>query len=106
MQFEIKERSGYLPELQYGCTGYELSCFIPDSYEWKQINYGQGEGQVLIDFCEWGFYYTDNDSLIVVLHEGVILLNEAVKFIELVVKKVFTEKSGNVDVLLVGDSKE
>ncbi len=102
MQFEIKERNNFVPDLEYGGTDSELSCFVPDFYEWKQINYGQGEGQVLISGCEWGFYYTDNDSLSVVLHDGSVPINEATRFIELVVKKVFAEKSENVDIYLVG----
>jgi len=103
MIFELKEDSDYVPELCYGCVGEELKCFIPDDCQWKQISYGQGEGQVLIDNCVWGFYYTDNESISVVLHKGIINLDTACDFINKVKLKVYGDKCLSVQTVLVGD---
>jgi hypothetical protein len=102
MRFDLREVSGYFPELEYGDQGNELSCFIPDKISWKQVNYGQGEGQARIESCEWGFYYGDDDSLSIVLHSGSILLDEALIFVNKVCHKVFGDRSSGVVVSLTG----
>lgn len=102
MNFYLKEKNGFIPDLEYGERGSELSCFIPDGISWTQINYGQGEGQVLINGCEWGFYYTDNDSIGVTLHDGVVSLEESLHFINAVKEKIFGNHSADVSILLIG----
>ena len=109
MIFYLKERNNFVPDLQYGSTGVELECFIPDGYEWLQINYGQGEGQVLINGCEWGFYYSNHDSITVVLHEGDISEDEAYEFAKDVCNHIFGSKSADVEIRMTqeaADSKE
>jgi hypothetical protein len=60
VKFVIMPTGAPFPKLELGTLdrGGALACFIPAGIEWKQINYGQGEGQVEIGGCEWGFYYT------------------------------------------------
>lgn len=62
--------------LDYGVPR-NLSLFFPEGSVCMQLNYGQGEGQVLIDGHEWGFYYNDGVHLDVVLHEGGLSVEEA-----------------------------
>ncbi|RKH16396.1 hypothetical protein D7X74_15640 [Corallococcus sp. CA047B] len=54
-----------------------LSVFFPEGAVSEQLNYGQGEGQVLIDGHEWGFYYNDRRNLDVVLHDGGLSIEDA-----------------------------
>ncbi|MCY1041903.1 hypothetical protein OV208_11315 [Corallococcus sp. bb12-1] len=56
-------------DLDYSGTP-PLSVFFPEGADCEQLNHGQGEGQVLIDGHEWGFYYNDRVHLDVVLHDG------------------------------------
>jgi len=57
--------------------------------EWRQLNYGQGEGQVLIDGCEWGFYWFGVDAeFVIMLHDGEISLTKAVEFVQSVAQLV------------------
>jgi len=102
MRFDLKEADGYLPDLIYGEQGNELSCFLPDDVKWEQVNYGQGEGQVMIDSCEWGFYYVDDDTISIVLHSGNMPLSDASKFIKNVCKKVFGDKDNSVTISVTG----
>lgn len=68
MVFEITCVGGGFPDIEYP-RGRELSVFFPAGHACVQLNYGQGEGQVLIDGAEWGFYYSDKTTLHAVLHE-------------------------------------
>jgi len=70
MRFVIRCASGPFPYPDLGPRGRELETYIPPGVEWKPINYGQGEGQVEIAGCEWGFYQTDSKCLEVALHIG------------------------------------
>ena len=102
MKIDLRELNGFVPDLDYGNAGNELSCFIPDGFEWKQVNYGQGEGQVMINGCEWGFYYGDNDVVSVVLHSGKVPLQETLSFINGVVCKIYGSKADSVSVNVTG----
>ena len=59
----------------------QLSCFFPDDSVCEQLEYGQGEGQILIDGIEWGFYYNSRGNLDVVLHENRITEKHAKKIV-------------------------
>ena len=106
MRFDLDGNEDCLSSLSYGERSFELSCFIPDGYSWEQVNYGQGEGQVLINGNEWGFYFGDNGVLSVVLHDGSVPLSDGIIFIKSVVQKVFQEYSESVDIKIVGDTLE
>ena len=97
MRFVIEATSGILPDWDYGPSvpnRRELGCFVPAGYEWKQLNYGQGEGQVEIAGCEWGFYIYSASALSVYLHVGRVDMAYAVDFIEAVARKIFSGPSG------------
>ena len=90
MKFEIVGAdSEIFKDLTYGEKGRQLSCFVPPEYDWTQLNYGQGEGQVVINNCEWGFYYGDENSLLVILHTGKCRLQEAFDFVSKVGLRVY-----------------
>jgi hypothetical protein len=86
--FVIKFAGNGPVDPRLGPRGVELSCYIPDGVLWTQINYGQAEGQVLIDGREWGFYWHGPQELSVVLHDGVIDAEAALKFVHAVAEKV------------------
>lgn len=88
MKFCISPTDGDFPELGYPPSPNQLSIFFPVDYSCKQINYGQGEGQVLIEDCEWGFYYNDEGNLSVVLHDGELTELEAIAVIKAVCQKL------------------
>lgn len=67
-----------------GCPFPELKCrdlslFCPAGYACEQLDCRNGEGQVLIDGNEWGFYYKYSNALTVVLHEGNLSYIKALK---------------------------
>lgn len=90
MVFVIRFEGGALPEYVVGPPGRELSCYIPDDLPWKQINFGQGEGQADIAGNEWGFYHGPPDSgeLHVVLHSGDLDPPDAVAFVNAIAMKL------------------
>jgi hypothetical protein len=55
MRYVIRSLHGPIPYPPLGPTGRELSCYLPARSNWQQLNYGQGEGQVMVENCEWGF---------------------------------------------------
>jgi hypothetical protein len=68
------------------------------------LNYGQGEGQVEIEGCEWGFYFDSNQSIGVYLHSGEIELSKVVEFVEKVKGRIFGDNDSAVTVaIVVGD---
>jgi hypothetical protein len=101
VRFDLKNMNGLEAVLKYGDPGRELSCFMPEDSQWEQINYGQGEGQLLVNGCEWGFYYTDDNSLSVVLHKGPLSRSEAEAFVDAVKLKIYGADSVNVEVKFV-----
>ena len=99
MRFAIRPVDGTLPELSYGARGSELGCFVPNGVSWSQLNYGQGEGQVEIEGCEWGFYYGDPGQLSVILHAGEVSLERATSFVHEVAVRVLGEQPFVVSVV-------
>ena len=69
MRFVIRVAESF-PYPELGPRGCELAGCIPAGIPWKQLNYGQGEGQVEIYDCEWGLYQTGYGELAVALHTG------------------------------------
>jgi hypothetical protein len=53
---------------------------MPANVEWRQLNYGQGEGQVEIGGCEWGIYLPGRGEIALVLHSGEITSSAGVAF--------------------------
>ena len=80
MRFLIRPTTGALPDLPLGPPGRELGCYLPPDVEWRQVNYGQGEGQVLIAGREWGFYQAEGGALSVVLHAGTVAAADGLAF--------------------------
>lgn len=49
----------------------DLACIIPPDANGKVLNYGQGEGQVMINGKVWGIYcHSDRKSYVVQYEEG------------------------------------
>lgn len=90
MKFRIAPVEGLFPELDYPASPNELSLFFPAGHSCEQINYGQGEGQVLIDGMEWCFYYNDNGDLSVVLHEAGLSNAKATAVVEAICERLST----------------
>lgn len=105
MAFVIKFGNGGSPEVKLGPQGSELSCYVPAGVSWKQINYGQSEGQVEIGGREWGFYWQGPGDFAVILHDGEIDAAEALKFVRAVAEKLSGDQIG-FQILLVGDSHQ
>lgn len=76
MVFELGDGDSNWDDLDYSGSP-KLSVFFPPGSDCKELNYGQGEGQVLIDGHEWGFYYGDQGHLLAVLHDGDLSVEEA-----------------------------
>ena len=53
-------------------TKIDLLQLIPDGIDGKVLNYGQGEGQVLIGESVWGIYYSSNTECVLQYEEGII----------------------------------
>lgn len=90
MIFEILDEDSSLDKIIYGKKGRELSCFIPFDSGWTQLNYGQGEGEVSINSCTWGFYFSDN-GLSVALLSGEIKINDAYELLQGIAKKILKD---------------
>jgi len=103
MRFEIIPVEGSFPEIRYGPQGRELSGFLPENVHWHPLNYGQGEGQVMIEGCEWGFYHGMDGVKSVKLHTGTWSAEQAFAFVEGVAKKI----AGNTryKLILVGEDE-
>jgi hypothetical protein len=83
MRFIIRVLDGPFPFPELGPHGAQLAGYIPAGVKWKLLNYGQGEGQVEIDGCEWGFYQADDpNSLAVHLHIGKLPAVKAIEFVQ------------------------
>jgi hypothetical protein len=104
MRFLIRTFSGSLPDLPLGPRGRELGCYLPADIEWRQVNYGQGEGQVEVAGREWGFYQDGTGALAVVLHVGQLDSAEGLAFIRRVAEVV--AGGTEVEVLLQGTEAE
>ncbi len=105
MFFVIKFDQSRSLDIRRGPQGFELSCYVPAGVSWKQINYGQSEGQVEIEGREWGFYWQGPGDFAVVLHDGEIDATEAVKFVRAVAEKLSSGQVG-FKILLAGHSHQ
>jgi|CXWL01.1.fsa_nt_gi hypothetical protein len=95
MRFAIQAINGEIPALKYGPSNparRELECFVPDFCDWRQLNYGQGEGQVEIEGREWGFYYGSGGEISVYLHSGQMDPQAAFAFVRDVANKIVRGK--------------
>jgi len=70
MRFVVRVIGKPFPYPELGPPGSELAGYIPAGTQWKQLNYGQGEGQVEMAGCEWGLYQTYCGALAIELHLG------------------------------------
>jgi len=104
MHFHIAADRQNFPTLIYGQAGRELSAFIPDSVIWSQLNYGQGEGQVLYLGCEWGFYVNEA-GIDIHIHNGCTSLENSLSFVHLVQEHVFTRHGISSNISLEADGE-
>jgi len=97
------ENTKVLREISFGPQGRQLECFVPDSCSWTQLNYGQGEGQIRALGCEWGFYYSEDREIRLILHDGKISADRALEFIDAVGKKIFGDLYSSVTPIIFND---
>jgi hypothetical protein len=64
---------------------------MPVGTHWTQIGYGQGEGQVEVDGCEWGIYWNRQDEMSMTLHRGRVEAESALAFVREVVRRITLE---------------
>jgi len=91
------------PEVVPGPPDRELAPYVPAGTPWRQVNYGQGEGQVEIDGREWGFYWFRPAELSVVLHAGEVGFEGAVGLVRRVAEQVAGPR-GRFELLVAGES--
>ncbi|MEL0636129.1 hypothetical protein V6259_05015 [Marinomonas sp. TI.3.20] len=101
MKFELVDRQGYIPDLNYGEAGQELACFVPADYPFKQVSYDNGEGEVSIDNHIWHFFFTQ-EGIGVRLLDGIVSLKEAEKFILAVKSHIWGDSNQQVQIFLAG----
>lgn len=75
-QFRIRSLGCVWPDFALASAEPPLSVYFPAHRQCRQLNYGQGEGQVEIDGLEWGFYWNDPSDLSVILHDGALLTQD------------------------------
>jgi hypothetical protein len=71
---------------------------------WRQINYGQGEGQVDVAGREWGIYQAEGGGLVLVLHSGELAAEQGLEFARRVADVV--AGGTKVELLLQGTDAE
>lgn len=101
MKFELVDRQGYIPDLNYGDTGQELSSFIPTDYPFTQVSYHNGEGEVLIDGHTWHFFFTQ-EGIGIRLIDGIVTLKEAEKLLLSVKSHIWGDNHQQVQTLMAG----
>lgn len=72
-----------------GPRGRELEYLIPEGVEWDQVGYGQGEGQVRMEGCEWGIYWESARRLSLQLESGQVEFEVAAATVRRIADKVF-----------------
>jgi hypothetical protein len=102
--FEVVCVSGRWPDMDQP-RDPELSLFFPRGSDCEQLNSGQGEGQVMIDGVEWGFYYNESGSLDVVLHGGGLSKEEAERVVRSVCEQLRRELGATFEHRLVEPQK-
>jgi hypothetical protein len=88
MRVEVRPIGEAFPNFPLGTTGEELACYIPPGIVWRQLGYGQGEGQVEIDGAEWGIYWSREGELSLILHSGRVELEAALTFVRGVASRI------------------
>lgn len=101
MKFELVDRQGYIPDLNYGDKGQELACFIPPVYSFTQVTYNNGEGEASIDGHIWKFFFTQ-EGIGVTLMDGIVTLKEAGKFLAAVKSHIWGETHQQVQIFIAG----
>ncbi|KJZ16289.1 hypothetical protein TW85_00490 [Marinomonas sp. S3726] len=101
MKFELVDRQGYIPDLNYGDQGRELSCFVPTDYKWEQVSFDNGEGEVCIEGHTWHFFFTQ-EGIGIQLVDGIVTAKEADLFLHLVKEHIFGEKTQEVQIFIAG----
>jgi hypothetical protein len=87
MVFRVASPTKTWPDIHHE-HGRELSIFFPAGHRCQQVNYGQGEGQVLIDDNMWGFYWAPEGSLEVVLHDTELPSGQAEEVVSAICDKL------------------
>lgn len=101
MKFELVDRQGYIPDLVYGEAGKELTCFVPDHLTWSQVNYDNGEGDVLIDGHIWRFFFAQ-EGIGIKLMDGIVTFKEAEIFLTAVKEKIWGTQNQQVQMFIAG----
>ncbi|NVK72693.1 hypothetical protein C0J08_16395 [Marinomonas sp. CT5] len=101
MKFELVDRQGYIPDLNYGDAGQELSCFIPADYPFQQVSYNNGEGEAIIDKHTWQFFFTQ-EGIGMQLIDGIVTLKEAEHFLHDVKSHIWGEANQEVQIFIAG----
>lgn len=101
MKFGLVDRQGYVPDMNYGESGQELSCFVPADYSFEQVSYANGEGEVKVDGHVWRFFFTQ-EGIGAELMAGIVTLHEAQKFLQDVKSHIWGDKHQQVQVFLSG----
>lgn len=101
MKFELVDRQGYIPDLNYGAAGQELSCFIPTDYHFEQVSYNNGEGEVVIDKHTWHFFFTQ-EGIGIQLMDGIVTLKEAEHFLMAIKSHIWGETHQQVQIFMAG----
>ncbi|MDA7527788.1 hypothetical protein N8590_02255 [bacterium] len=72
--------------LNFDALPHSLSPFIPTSVSAKQLNYGQGEGQIQVEDCVWGIYvdFDREHAYKIQFEEGTLSLPQFIRHIELI----------------------
>ena len=66
-----------------------LNDLVPEGFEGKAVNYGQGEGQIRIENTEWGFYCgPDGAGYSIVFEEGSVDFERAVAMAAGILKQI------------------
>ncbi|SBS28341.1 hypothetical protein MSP8886_01130 [Marinomonas spartinae] len=101
MKFELVDRQGYIPDLNYGSAGKELACFVPADYPFEQLSYNNGEGEVRIDGHTWHFFFTQ-EGVGIKLIDGVVSLKEAEKMLQAIKTHIWGENHQQVQIFIAG----
>lgn len=101
MKFELVDRQGYLPDLNYGESGRELACFVPEDFEWQQVQFENGEGEVEIRGHVWRFYFTQ-EGIGIKLMDGIVTFKEADLFLQAVKERIWGSHHHEVQCFIAG----
>lgn len=101
MKFELVDRQGYIPDLNYGEAKNELACFIPSNYSFRQVSYNNGEGEAIIDNHTWYFFFTQ-EGIGIQLMDGIVTLKEAEHFLLAIKSHIWGENHQQVQIFMAG----